>query len=335
MRIQPNHCKRLDGLHYPPMQAAMRPDEPKNTTFASSSQHPLLGIALRLAAMAVLGIMFALVKLAGAHGVHVAESLFYRQLAGLPVAVAWLWWTGALASIRTSRPMEHGLRMILGVSAMTLNFSAMLLLPMAEATTFGFAAQIFATILAALLLREPTGRYRWGAVALGFIGVMVALQPSGQTIAFTGALVALGGALMTACVIIQIRRMAQSEPAGAIVFWFSLTSLVPLGAAVLLFGKNHDLASWTIIAGLSLSGAIAQILLTASLRHASVAAIMTMDYSALLWSALMGYAVFGDIPGHSVWLGAPLIIGAGMIIAWREQRLARRRAMIAAEYPVG
>ena len=313
----------------------MRPDEPKNTTFASSSQHPLLGIALRLAAMAVLGIMFVLVKLAGAHGVHVAESLFYRQLAGLPVAVAWLWWTGALASIRTSRPMEHGLRMILGVSAMTLNFSAMLLLPMAEATTFGFAAQIFATILAALLLREPTGRYRWGAVALGFIGVMVALQPGGQTIALTGALVALGGALMTACVIIQIRRMAQSEPAGAIVFWFSLTSLVPLGAAVLLFGKNHDLASWAIIAGLSLSGAIAQILLTASLRHTSVAAIMTMDYSALLWSALMGYAVFGDIPGHSVWLGAPLIIGAGMIIAWREQRLARKRAMIAAEYPVG
>lgn len=285
--------------------------------------------------MAMLGVMFALVKLAGAHGVHVSESLFYRQLAGLPIAIIWLWWTGALASIRTARPIQHGLRMVLGVSAMTLNFSAMLLLPMAEATTFGFAAQIFATILAALLLREPTGRYRWGAVALGFAGVLVALQPGGGTLTPEGAAVALGGALITGCVIIQLRRMAQTEPAGAIVFWFSLTSLVPLGVAVAIFGRNHDLASWAIIAGLSLAGAIAQILLTASLRHASVAAIMTMDYSALLWSALMGFALFGDLPGHSVWLGAPLIIGAGIIIARREQHLARKRAMEAAEYPAG
>lgn len=285
--------------------------------------------------MAVLGVMFALVKLAGEHGVHVTESLFYRQLAGLPVAIAWLWWTGALASIRTSRPMQHGLRMLLGISAMALNFSAMLLLPMAEATTLGFAAQIFATILAALLLREPTGRYRWGAVILGFTGVLVALQPGDNALPLNGAAVALGGALMTACVIIQLRRMAQTEAAGAIVFWFSLTSLLPLGVAVALFGKGHDPASWAIIAGLSLAGAVAQILLTASLRHASVAAIMTMDYSALLWSALMGFAVFDDIPGHSVWLGAPLIIGAGMIIAWREQYLAKKRAMEAAEYPAG
>ena len=314
---------------------AMANIEPASPLSASPAQRPLLGILLRLAAMAVLGVMFSLVKLAGQHGVHVTESLFYRQLAGLPVAIIWLWWTGALASIRTARPMQHAVRMLLGVSAMALNFSAMLLLPMAEATTLGFAAQIFATMLAAFLLREPTGRYRWGAVALGFVGVVIALQPGGQPLPLTGAMVALGGALMTGCVIIQLRRMAQTEPAGAIVFWFSLTSLVPLGVAVAIFGKNHDLTSWSIIAGLSLAGAIAQILLTASLRHASVAAIMTMDYSALLWSAMIGFAVFGDLPGHSVWLGAPLIVGAGLIIAWREQFLARRRAMEAAEYPAG
>lgn len=300
-----------------------------------TSPRPVLGILLRLAAMAILSLMFALVKLAGERGIHLTESLFYRQLAGLPVAIAWLWWTGALASIRTTRPLQHGIRMVLGASAMALNFSAMLLLPMAEATTFGFAAQIFATILAALLLGEPTGRYRWGAVALGFAGVLIALQPGGEAIPLQGAAVALAGALVTAGVIIQLRRMAQTEPAGAIVFWFSLTSLVPLGIAVLLFGKNHDAESWAILAGLSLAGAVAQILLTASLRHASVAAIMTMDYSALLWSAFMGYAVFGEIPSYSIWLGAPLIIGAGLIIAWREQYLARKRAMEAAEYPFG
>lgn len=296
---------------------------------------PMLGIMIRLAAMATIGVMFLLVKLAGNRGVHVGESLFWRQLAGLPVAIVWLWWNKDLASIRTVRPGAHALRMVLGISAMALNFSAMVLLPMADATTFGFATQIFATILAALLLAEPTGKYRWGAVLLGFVGILVALRPGEQAVNATGALVALTGALFTACVVIQIRRLTRTEAPGAIVFWFSLTSIVPLGIAQFFVGRPHDFETWLIIGGLSLAGAIGQILLTASLRYASVATIMTIDYSSLLWSALLGYLVFVDIPGDSILQGAPLIIGAGLIIAWREQRLARERIAKAAVSPAG
>jgi drug/metabolite transporter (DMT)-like permease len=290
----------------------------------------MLGIALRLGAVITIGIMFMLVKLAGNRGVHVGESLFWRQLAGLPVAIAWLWWHKDLASIRTARPGAHALRMILGISAMALNFSSMVLLPMAEATTFGFATQIFATILAALLLAEPTGRYRWGAVALGFIGIMVALRPGQESVSTTGAVVALIGALLTACVVIQLRRLTRTETPGAIVFWFSLSSILPLGLGQFFIGRSHDFDTWLIIGGLSLAGAIGQILLTASLRYASVATIMTIDYSSLLWSAVLGYLIFSDLPGISVLQGAPLIIGAGLIIAWREQYLARQRAIKAA-----
>ncbi len=296
------------------------------TSHEPPAASPLLGIVLRLLAMAVLAVMFALVKKAGSMGVHVTESLFWRQLAGLPVALAFLWWQGDIGAIRTARPMAHALRMILGVAAMLLNFSAMLLLDMAEATTLGFAAQIFATILAALLLREPTGRYRWAAVLVGFVGVLVALQPGGQDVGLPGAGVALAGAVMTAAVIVQIRQMTRTEAAGAIVFWFSLTSMVPLGIAQLFFGKAHALEVWMVIAGMSIAGAVGQILLTASLRHASVATIMTIDYSMLIFSALAGYLVFAETPATSIWLGAPIIIGSGLFIAWREQYLARQRA---------
>jgi drug/metabolite transporter (DMT)-like permease len=295
----------------------------------------MLGIALRLGAVITIGIMFMLVKLAGTRGVHVGESLFWRQLAGLPVAIAWLWWNNDLASIRTGRPGGHALRMVLGIAAMACNFSAMVLLPMADATTLGFATQIFATILAALLLAEPTGRYRWGAIALGFAGILIALRPGGAGIDFAGAAVALTGALLTACAIIQIRRLIRSETAGAIVFWFSLTSIVPLGIAQFFLAKPHNAETWTIIAGLSLAGAVAQILITASLRYASVATNMTLDYTALLWSAFLGFMVFGDLPASTVLQGAPLIVGAGLIIAWREQHLARQRTKQSAEYPAG
>ncbi len=310
--------------------AIAEPSDPALIT--SRPARPVLGIWLRVLAMIVLAAMFAMVKLAGSLGVHVVESIFWRQLAGLPVALAFLAWNGQMRTIRTGRPMAHALRMLLGIGAMLLNFSAMLRLDMAEATTFGFAAQIFGTILAALLLREPTGPYRWGAVVIGFIGVIVALQPGGSGLNSLGAAIALGGALMTGAVIVQIRQMTRTEAPGAIVFWFSLTSMLPLGIAMLFFGKAHSGEAWLAIIGLSIAGAVAQLLLTVSLRHASVATIMTIDYSMLLWSALAGYVVFAEIPAHSIWLGAPLIIGAGLFIAWRERYLATQAIKRAMEH---
>jgi drug/metabolite transporter (DMT)-like permease len=286
---------------------------------------PLLGIMLRLAAMAVLGVMFALVKLAGQHGVHLVESLFWRQLAGLPVVVLWLLSLGKLSDIRTRNPLAHALRGVLGLTSMSLNFTAMMMLPMAEATTISFAAPIFATMLAALLLGEPTGKYRWGAVALGFVGVLLAVRPTSVAGHGIGPWVALAGAMLTSCVYIQIRRMSQSENAGAIVFWFSLSTLVPLGIGMIFVAQAHDIVGWSIIAGLALSGAVAQLLLTSAMRHASVAAIATMDYTSLIWSVLFGYLVFDNVPGPGTWLGAPVIIAAGLIIMWREHNITRIR----------
>lgn len=86
-----------------------------------------------------------------------------------------------------------------------------------------------------------------------------------------------------------------------------------------------------MIAGLSLAGALGQMLLTASLRHATVATTMTIDYSMLIWSALAGYLIFAEIPSSSIWTGAPIIIGSGLFIAWREQYLAKKRVNPAAE----
>lgn len=308
-------------------------ETPIPASAASPEARPLLGIGLRIGAVLVIGVMFLLVKIAGNRGVHVAESLFWRQLTGLPVAIAWLWWNKDLASIRTKHPEGHAIRMILGIVAMGLNFTSMILLPMADATTFGFATQIFATILAAIFLAEPTGKYRWGAVMLGFAGILIALRPGYQSVNTTGILVALAGALLTSGTVIQLRRLNRTETPGAIVFWFSLTSIVPLGMAQIFVARSHDAQTWAVITGLSLAGAIAQILLTASLRYGSVATIMTIDYGSLLWTAMLGYVVFADVPSVAVLQGAPLIIGAGLVIAWREQYIARQRTTILHKFP--
>jgi drug/metabolite transporter (DMT)-like permease len=265
--------------------------------------------------------MFALAKLASDNGVHFIESIFWRQLACLPVVVAWLWWNNDLTSIATKKPAAHVIRMVIGISAMMLNFWAITLLPMVQATTIGFVTPIFATILATILLKEPTGIYRWSAVLLGFFGVLIALQPDGTGYSINGAIIGLAGALLTAGVAIQLRRMAKHEQTGAIVFWFGVTSLLPVGIAAWFVMHDHSLQTWLYVAGLSMAGAISQILLTASLRYGSVSAILTMDYSSLIWAVLLGWLVFNHLPGQTIMLGAAIIIGAGLIIVWREHHI--------------
>jgi drug/metabolite transporter (DMT)-like permease len=102
---------------------------------------------------------------------------------------------------------------------------------------------------------------------------------------------------------------------------------------MIFYAKAHDQTTWALIAILSLMGALAQILLTTALRHAPVAAVITMDYSALLWSVLFGWLIFNDIPGPSIWLGAPLVIAAGIIIAWREHHQEQKRKILQTTHP--
>jgi drug/metabolite transporter (DMT)-like permease len=291
-------------------------------------------MALRLVTAILLALMFAGVKLAATRGVHVVESLFYRQIGSALCACALVLAGPGFASLRPRRIGAHVGRMALGLFAMGLNFLAMIMLPLAEATAIGFTVPIFATILAALALGEKTGPWRYGAVVAGFIGVLLIVKPGEGGVPATGAAVALVAALLTAAVTIVIRRLGATERASTTVFWFAASSLVPLGLLMLHFGRAHYGTTFAILAGLALSGGLAQLTLTASLRLAPVALVMPMDYTSLLWATLLGALLFAELPSASVWAGAPVIIVSGLVIVWREHHLARRAALTArAETP--
>jgi drug/metabolite transporter (DMT)-like permease len=294
-----------------------------------AEQQPLAGIALRLLTALFLAIMFALVKLASTRGVNVVESLFYRQCGSALCATALVAVGPGFASLRTQRVWAHVGRMALGLGAMALNFIAFILLPLAEATSIGFTVPIFSVILAAALLGEPTGKWRWAAVAAGFAGVLLIVQPGTGEVPLIGASVALAAALTTASVTIVIRRLGATERAATTVFWFAASSLVPLGLAMLVFGRSHDGATWAVLAGLALVGGLAQLTLTGALRLAPVALVMPMDYTSLLWALLLGSWIFGELPTPWIWVGAPIIIASGLVIVWREHLLHRRAALSA------
>ena len=302
--------------------------EPRDTD-SPAEQKPLAGIALRLLTALLLAIMFALVKLASTRGVNVVESLFYRQCGSALCAAAVVAAGPGLVSLRTKRVWAHVGRMALGLAAMALNFLAFILLPLAEATTIGFSVPIFSVVLAALALGEPTGKWRWGAVAAGFAGVLLIVQPGSGDVPLLGASVAVAAALLTASVTIVIRRLGATERATTTVFWFAVSSLAPLGLLMLHFAGAHDASTWAILAGLALAGGLAQLTLTGALRLAPVALVMPMDYTSLIWAVLLGASIFGELPTPWIWLGAPVIIASGLVIVWREHRLHRRATLSA------
>jgi len=172
--------------------------------------HVALGMALRLASAIALAAMFAGVKWAGQQGVSVGESLFYRQIGTALCAVVWVAMGPGFASLKTKRVGAHVARMAIGVIAMGLNFLTFVLLPLAEATAIGFSVPIFATLLAALVLGERTGWWRWSAVLAGFLGVLVIVQPGSGHIEVHGGAVAVAAALSTAGATIAIRRLKGS-----------------------------------------------------------------------------------------------------------------------------
>lgn len=288
-------------------------------------QRPLLALVIRLGAALVLSLMLVFVKLLGESGVHLLEILFWRQVVTIPILGAWFYFGGRMLLLSTDRLALHGKRAAYGIVGMVLNFGAVLLLPLAEATTFNFTSAIWAVILSAMLLQEKVGPYRWAAVMLGFAGVLVIAQPGGRNIPLFGAAVALGAAFMIALISIQIRDLGKTENPLTIVFYFSAFTTPILALAMPFVAQHHTAYQWSLLAGLALFGILGQFLLTAALRLGSVATVIVMDYSALIWATAFGWIIFDQLPPAATWIGAPLIIAAGITIAWREHHLAKMR----------
>ena len=286
-------------------------------------------IAFRLVSVVAFATMGALIKFAEVRGAKLVELLFFRQALAIPVVFAAVIAGPGLQTLKTGRLSAHVLRTVIGLSSMSCMFLTIMLLPLAEATTLQFTVPIFATILGALVLREPTGWHRWGAVIMGFFGVVIVAQPGSGHIPLIGALTGLSAALLSATVSILLRHIGKTERATTTVFYFSLLSLVPLAPLFVMTAQPHDAWTWMLLVLIGLAGGIGQIAMTSSLALAPVAVVVPMDYSGLIWATLYGYLLFGALPTPMTWAGAPIIIASGLYIVWREHRRSQTNTITA------
>ena len=301
---------------------------------ASHSSRPAqsraLGILLRLGATTSFAFMAAMIKLGYEAGVSTPELAFYRFAFGLPPLLGWIWWSGNAGAWRTRRPAAHVWRAVVGLSTMLLAFSSLAYLPLAESTTIGFAAPLFAVMLSALVLKEQVGLHRWSAVAVGLVGVLLLMRPEGRDLPAIGLALAVAAAFGVGVVTITIRQIGRTEHPQTTVLWFSLLSMLALGTLMPFYAALHDGRTWLILAALGTFGGFGQIFLTASLRFAPVSVVVPFDYAQLLWSVLLGWLIFSNQPPATTWLGAAVIIASGLYTLYREHRLGREKPREAA-----
>ena len=292
---------------------------------------PILGIALKLASVVLFAGMTLCVKLLGPE-IPPGQTIFVRGLLSVVVLAFIARRTAGLHLLKTSNWRSHALRSLSGTVSMFCLFAAVTMIPLADVTAITFTAPMFLTILAMIFLGEKIHRFRWTALAFGFLGVVIMIGPHlsfarGDSL---GALTALGNAVFSAIAMVFLRGMSGREHAVTITFYFSLTFTVCAALTALQGWPAPTAAQWMLIVLTGLFGVFGQLLMTYSYRYAEASTIAPLDYSNMIMAVLLGYLFFGEVPTLTVWIGSSLVVGAGLIILWREYQLKKQLSAPAA-----
>ena len=249
---------------------------------------------------------------------HPFEIVFFRNALGLAFLLPWLLRVG-LGRLRTRRYGLHGLRVVIGLTAMLCWFTAVTLMPIAEATALSFTAPLFGTLGAALVLREKVQGRRWAAIAVGFAGAMIILRPGIE--ALTGpALLVLAASVSMACGVLVVKTLSRTDSATAIVFYMGLL-MTPLSLVPALFvWQAPALAGWLGLVALGGLATLGHLMFVRALATADASAVLPFDFSRLIFVAFLGFVFFGEQPDVWTWIGAAVIFMATLSTARREAR---------------
>lgn len=249
----------------------------------------------------------------------VGMIMLLRSIAAMVVLSPFIRRQGGLATLRRApRPGLQLLRVVVTVGEIGFFYWAVSLLPLADVMTYYLAGPIYVTALSALILKEKVDGPRWLAILAGFVGVVIVLQPSSQSLSW-GALIAIGGSLFFAALMIVTRQL-RGTPDSTLLS-FSTMATLATGAVLAPFTwvtpTPIDFAALGLIGIVALA---AQLCVTRSLRLAAASVVVPYQYTMLIWAVVFGYFVFGDTPRPSMLIGAAIIIAAGFYIFLREQK---------------
>lgn len=269
-------------------------------------------------------IMVTLIKFLG-EDLSVFQILVVRQGVML-VIVAPKILSGLPHSLETKRPWLQLTRVLFAATAMLCGFTAVIEMPLADATAISFSKTFFITIFAIWLLGETVGVHRWGATIVGFLGVVLMLRPDGDGLVDPYALLAIAGAACAGMVMIVVRMLTRTDPPVTILtyqaFGVGLIMLVP----AIYTWQAPSLAQWGLLVVIGIISWAAQMANIRAFKAGEATAIASLDYTRLLYATIFGALVFSQWPRVETLIGAAIIIAASIYTVRREAKRGRELA---------
>jgi drug/metabolite transporter (DMT)-like permease len=294
---------------------------------------PLRAALLMLGSTLAFGLMAIAIRYATRY-VPTQEVAFFRNAFGLLALLPMLIRPGS-APLKTQQLPRYFLRSAIGLASMLCAFWAIGHLPISQAISLSYSTPLFVTIAAVLWLGETVRMRRWAAVIVGFIGVLIIVRP-GSTSFTPGTLVAVGAAVLSSLVAIQIKQLTRVDSADTVVF-YTYVFWVPLSLVPALFVWVWPTGlAWVWLVATGVLGTLGQLLWTRALRLGEVSALTPISFMQLPLVSLLGWLLFNETLDRWTVIGAGIILGANAYIAHREAVLARRaksQAVTAAAKP--
>ena len=293
----------------------------------------LRGSILMIAAFVVFSVMTAAIKAIGTR-VPLPQVLLLRQVI-MTVLLMPLFLHDIRHALSTSRLSLQITRGLFSLMSMLFGFTAIIHVPLADATALGFSQVLFVTILAVVILKEAVGWRRWAATLIGFVGVLIMLRPTGDGLSNPYGLFAVIGALFGSGITVTVRMLAQSEKTATILLYQAIVLCLALIVPTVLWWENPTPREWLLIGLIGVVGTAGQYLITRAYQVGEAAALAPLDFVRLLIATGIGFAVFAELPSLPTFIGASIVVAATVYTVRRNAGTEGRGMAAVAPRPPG
>lgn len=294
----------------------------------------LRSIVFMLVAVGFFALMDAVLKTLSAR-YPVLQIAALRGMTAMPLVLLYIAWRGAWHTVFKVRWPLHLLRGVLGIAMLSLFTLGVRELPLSAAYTLFFISPLLITMLSVPVLKERVPAAHWWLIGIGFIGVLIALRPSGSDLQsgfFTvGGLATLGAALCYAVAAVSGRLASRTDSSESMVLWMMVLMSLGAGALALPDWVAIQRSDAPLLLALAITGFCGQLAITEAFRHGQASAVAPFEYSALAWGLGLDWLIWQTLPASHTWWGAAIIIGSGLYLVRREKRITEVHAN--AEHP--
>ena len=275
-----------------------------------------------LGAMILFSTMGVFIKLSSSQ-LHPLEVVFFRNFLALFFLTPWIFHQRATV-FKSNRKKLYTLRAVFNVVGMAAGFTALTLIPLAEATALSFTAPLFATLGAVLILGEIVRQRRIIAIFFGFVGMLIILRPGIEAVS-PGALLAIANAITIAITVLIVKKLTTTEKPITIVVYMALLQTPMALIPALFYWEWPSLITWTWLFCLAGAGTIGHLMYTKAIQLAEVSQLQPIDFVRLPIIALFGYIVFAEQPSIWVWIGGAVIFLSTAYVTHREATINKNQ----------